>query len=211
LWHFAIPVVVVGLLIAPWTMRNYAVFDTFLPLNSNAGYAFFASSNPNLGTDWNNDRVVVPIPAELSGLNEAELDRALTRLAIGQVLASPERYVLLTLNKSLEFFKFWPSPDSGSISNLNRMLSFGLYLPFMLWGLWRSLGRRWRFLPLYLFVVVHTGLHLLTWPSPRYRLPVDAVLMVMAAMAVLELAKQIAARRRFPLVYQLAPESGEQA
>ena len=209
-WHFAVPLVVVGLLIAPWTIRNYAVFDTFLPLNSNAGYAFFASSNPNLGTDWNNDKVVVPIPAELNGRNEAELDRALTRLAISQILASPQRYAWLTLNKSLEFFKFWPSSDSGTISNLNRMLSFGLYLPLMLWGLWRSLAHRRRFLPLYLFAAVHTGLHLLTWPSPRYRLPIDAVLMVMAALAVIELTKQITARRRgLPLVYRLASDSGD--
>jgi hypothetical protein len=51
---------------------------------------------------------------------------------------------------------------------------------------------RWRsFAILYLFIVIHTGIHLLSWPAPRYRLSVDAVLMVFAALAVLELVKQL--------------------
>jgi hypothetical protein len=127
------------------------VYHQFLLLNSNAGYALFSSNNPNMGTDWRNDLVVVPVPDELIGQNEAELDRALTQRGIGFILANPYRYLQLTLNKTLEYFKFWPSTDSSRISNLNRVLSFGLYLPFMLFGLGLSV-LRWRsFMVLYLF------------------------------------------------------------
>ena len=61
-WHFSIPIVVMTLLIAPWTIRNYVVYQEFLPLNSNVGYALYASNNPHLGTDWRNENIVVPIP-----------------------------------------------------------------------------------------------------------------------------------------------------
>lgn len=190
-WHFAIPIVITFLLIAPWTLRNYLVYREFLLLNSNAGYAFYASNNPSLGSDWRNEFVVVPVPEELAGQNEAQLDRALTQKGLGFILADPKRYLLLTLNKTLEYVRFWPSNDSSQISNLNRVLSFGLYLPFMVIGLGLSVSR-WRiFFPLYLFIVIHTGIHLLSWPSPRYRLPVDAVLMVFAGLALMELAKQL--------------------
>jgi hypothetical protein len=165
-------------------------------LNSNAGYALFASNNPNLGTDWRNELVVVPVPPELAGQNEAELDRALTQKGLEFILVDPKRYLWLTLNKTLEYVRFWPSGDSSRISNLNRVLSFGLYLPFMILGLGTSISRWRKFLPLYLFMVIHTGIHLLSWPSPRYRLPVDAVLMVFAALAVIELAKQLRTWRR---------------
>jgi hypothetical protein len=165
-------------------------------LNSNAGYALFASNNPHLGTDWRNDLVVVPVPEELAGQNEAQLDRALTQKGIEFILADPERYLRLNLNKSLEYFRFWPSSDSSRISNLNRVLSFGLFLPFMLVGLYLSFSRWRNFVPLYLFIAIHTGIHLLTWPAPRYRLPVDAVLMVFAALTFIELAKLFRPWRR---------------
>jgi 4-amino-4-deoxy-L-arabinose transferase-like glycosyltransferase len=190
-WYFTVPIIIIILLIAPWTLRNYSVYNKFLLLNSNAGYALFASNNPNLGTDWNNEEVVVPLPEELAGQNEAELDRVLTKRAIESILKDPERYLWLTLDKTQEYFKFWPSSESSRISNLNRVLSFGLYLPFMFLGLCLSFSRWRSFVALYLFMIIHTGIHLLSWPAPRYRLSVDAVLIVFAGLAICELAKQI--------------------
>ena len=202
-WYFTVPVVVIIVLVIPWTIRNYLVYHQFLPLNSNVGYALFASNHPNLGTDWHNDEVVVPVPEELTGQNEAELNQALTQKGIEFILADPKRYLGLTLDKTLEYFKFWPSSDSGPISNLNRVLSFGLYLPFMLLGLGLSFSRWRSFVSLYSFMAIHTGVHLLSWPAPRYRLPVDAVLMVFAGLALLELTRYLITwRGRLPLIYR---------
>jgi len=44
-------------------------------------------------------------------------------------------------------------------------------------------------------VDLFAGLPVLSWPAPRYRLPVDAVLMVFAGLALYELARQIIQRR----------------
>jgi len=54
----------------------------------------------------------------------------------------------------------------------------------MLYGLVRAARdwRRWSLL--YLFVAVYTLIHLLSWALVRYRLPVDAVLIVFAGVAV---------------------------
>jgi 4-amino-4-deoxy-L-arabinose transferase-like glycosyltransferase len=193
---FLIPVAVMALLILPWIVRNYLVYDQFPLLNSNAGYALYASSNPALETDWRNDRVVIPIPEALRGANEAELNEALTRQGIEFIVSDPVRYLKLSIDKIWEFIKFWPSSDSSRTSNLVRGLSFGLYLPFMIMGLWLSLARRRDFMLLYLFVVIHSGIHLLSWPSLRYRLPVDAISMIFAALALLELARQFVVWRR---------------
>jgi 4-amino-4-deoxy-L-arabinose transferase-like glycosyltransferase len=200
-WYFAVPVIVIALLIAPWTVRNYLAYGQFLPLNSNAGYALYASNHPHLGTNWSNDNIVVPVPEELRGQNEAELNEALTRKGVEFILADPQRYLWLTLDKTLEYFKFWPSNDSSPLSNLTRVLSFGLYLPFMLLGLGLSFSR-WRgCLPLYLFSLVHTGIHLLSWPAPRYRLSVDAVFMIFAGLAAVELVRRLlSARGRLPAI-----------
>jgi 4-amino-4-deoxy-L-arabinose transferase-like glycosyltransferase len=185
LWHFVVSLGMIVLLITPWTMRNYHVYRQFLPLNSNAGYALYASNHPHLGTDWRNESIVVPVPEELAGQNEAAINHALLRKGIGFVLEDPGRYLWLILDKALEYFQFWPSSQSSSVSNLVRVLSFGLYMPFMLLGLLLSLSHWRNYIPLYLFATVYTGIHLISWPSIRYRLPVDAVLMLFAGLAVL--------------------------
>jgi hypothetical protein len=43
-------------------------------------------------------------------------------------------------------------------------------------------------------VVFDTTLHLLTWAAPRYRLPSDALMIIMAGLAVAHLVQAVAAR-----------------
>ena len=189
--HYVIPLAIIALLIAPWTLRNYRVYGHFLLLNANAGYAFYSSNNPTLGTRWSAENAVAPLPADLQGRSEAEMDRELMHRGIDLVLADPGRYVLLTLNRFGEYFKFWPSAESSLISNLQRPLSFGLLLPLTLYGLY--LGRRhlraWA--PPLLFFAVTAAVYLLSWPTARYRVPTDACLMPLASLAIIDLYSRL--------------------
>jgi ABC-type uncharacterized transport system permease subunit len=96
----------------------------------------------------------------------------------------PGRYALLTASKFKEYFKFWPSPGSSLISNIQRPLSIGLLLPLALVGLYLGRHRLELASLLLLFVAVVAVLHLLTWPTARYRVPTDACLMPFAALTV---------------------------
>jgi hypothetical protein len=197
---------VVGCLIVPWTIRNYRVFHTFVLLNTNSGYAFFWGNHPIYGTHFVG---ILPaggpsyqdlIPDELRHLNEAELDRALFQEGVAFIASDPVRYLLLSVSRTREYFKFWPSPDSGLVSNVARVGSFGIFLPFILYGLVFNMILAWRkrdtgqgaaiFL-LLLFCVVYTGIHLLTWAMIRYRLPVDAILLIFAAGGIVDLARRM--------------------
>lgn len=168
--------------IAPWTLRNTARFGRFLMLNSNSGYALFTSLNPHHGNGWDPD-YTAPIPADLVGENEAQMDHALTSRGVAFALAEPDRVLRQVLVKLPYHFRFWPTPESGLISNVTRLVSFGFYLPFMVAGLWIA-RRDWRqFALIYLFALIFIGIHVLTWPGPRYRFAVDALMMPFAGMA----------------------------
>jgi len=193
---------VVILMILPWTIRNYRAFNTFVLLNTNAGFAFFWGNHPIHGYNF---IPILPaggpsyqdlIPQELRHLNEAELDRALLALALDGIKADPVRYLILSASRIQEYIKFWPSADSSLISNISRMFSFGLLLPFMIYGL--VLGCRRSFCAesfiLYLFIVVYAGIHLLTWTLIRYRLPIDAVLLVFTGLALVDIQARLAQR-----------------
>lgn len=188
--RLVLALLLVGLCIAPWTIRNYQRYHTLLLLNSNSGYALYTSNHPDQGTRWQDD-YTAPLPADLQGQNEAEMDRALTQRGIQFIFKDPRRFLSLTLSRIPYLFQFWPSSHSGLINNLVRTLSFGLYLPFMLAGLILS-RRNWRrFIPIYLFTSLFIAIHITSWPGPRYRFPIDAVCMVFAGFAVCLLAQQI--------------------
>jgi hypothetical protein len=64
---------------------------------------------------------------------------------------------------------------------------------------------------LYLFVLLYTAIHLLSWALVRYRLPVDSVLLVFAGAALVTLAQRLFASRRVRLAADealLGPEKG---
>ena len=191
------------LCILPFTIRNYRAYGQFLLLNSNAGYAMYASQHPMHGTDFL-DYTAAPLPDDVRGLNEAQLDRELMRRGIGFILAEPARFLLLSLDRAVNYFTFWPTPGTTLLYNTGRVVSFGFFLPFMVYGLWlairragplRSRADRARFMatPLalvLLFMAFYPLLHILTWPSPRYRLPVDAVALPFAALALRDLGQR---------------------
>jgi hypothetical protein len=189
------------LCIIPFTIYNWSRFGRFVLLNTNSGYAFFWGNNPIYGTHF------VPIlsgasyqdliPKQVRNLDEAALDQELLRRGIQFVADDPRRFVLLSMSRIPVYFMFWPSSDSGLISNISRVASFGITLPFMLAGIVIAVRKKWlekgnRFLNLLIspegllliFVLVYSMIHLLTWALIRYRLPVDAVLIPFAAVSI---------------------------
>jgi hypothetical protein len=180
-----------ALLVLPWTVRNYVVYGAFLPLNSNAGFALYSANHPDHGMRFDQD-YAAPLPEWLlgKGLNEAEWNTELTRRGLEFIRQDPGRYLALTLSKAANQFTFWFLGESSLASDLMRVLSFGLYLPFFIAGLVLSWKERRRCSLIYLFVVVFNLLYILSWSGTRYRLPVDAALMPFAGLAVLWLIQK---------------------
>jgi len=195
----AAAIALVGMVIVtfvlPWTVRNYIVYGEFLLLNSNAGFAMYSAQHPMHGTHFL-EFDAAPMPEGFWGRPEPELDRELMRLGIQFVLDDPGRYFLLSLSRARALFEFWPTPDTTLLHNVGRTGSFGVLLPFLLYGLilvLRSPQRRSRCALLLLFGAFYTVLHLLTWAMVRYRLPVDAALMPIAALGLADILVRLRA------------------
>ena len=208
------------LLIAPFVVRNYRLFGVIGMPNTNVGINFFWDNHPIYGTQY--EAVLSPehgvsyqelIPPELRGLNDALLDRALLARGVQIVVDDPVRYLLLCLSRIPIYFQFWPTPQSTFLSNAARLLSFGVFLPFMLYGIWLVVKARVKAevkaeacLPSTLastsaltlilaFIVIYTAVHLLSWANVRYRLPVDAVLLIFAGLALARIGQMVTHRQ----------------
>ncbi|MFO7694596.1 MAG: hypothetical protein R6V57_16035 [Vicinamibacterales bacterium] len=205
-------VLVVAAAILPWTARNYQAFGRFVLLNTNAGFAFYWGNHPIHGTRFvpilPDGMYAALIPDDLRELDEARVERELMERGLRFVAADPWRFLRLSAGRLEEYLKFWPSPNSGHVSNFARVVSFGVCLPFMVGGmiLARSralvLGGKGHPEPhpavrLLLGVAgVYTLVHLASWTLVRYRLPVDAVLMPFAALSMAWLRDQVRDRAR---------------
>jgi 4-amino-4-deoxy-L-arabinose transferase-like glycosyltransferase len=194
---------IILVLIIPFTIYNYIRFDRFVLLNTNAGYALYWANHPVYGNKF---IPILPeeipyrelIPSEILHLDEAALDQELLRRGIKFILDDPIRYISLSITRIPVYITFWPLQESDPISNISRILSFGVLIPFMLFGLYRSISEKTLFnysiasptTLLLLFIIVYSGIHILTWALIRYRLPVDAVLLIFAGLALYEIGNR---------------------
>jgi len=206
-----INVLIITLFILPFTIYNYERFNQFVLLNTNAGFAFYWANHPIYGTHFegilSQSTYLDLLPKELYGLNEAALDRELLNRGLQFVIQDPLRYFFLSLSRIPVYFMFWPSPHSSILSNISRIGSFGVFLPFMIYGLMTTLAKKVEekvtlYSPVFLlllFILVYSLIHIFTWTLIRYRLPVDAVLVLFAAVGFSDLIQKIQQRKAVTL------------
>lgn len=186
-WHALLPLLMIVGAVAPFTIHNYQTWGRFLLLEAQFGHVFWNGNHPDSLGRFRPDRVF-PIPEEVLALdNDAAITNELLRRGIQNIVDDPGLFVLLTITRLREFFIFWPTPESALMANVLRVCSFGIMWPFSLAGLWLS-RRQWRdLLPVYLFMLTHTGVYAVTWTMVRYRIPIDVFLIPFAAVAGLRL------------------------
>jgi 4-amino-4-deoxy-L-arabinose transferase-like glycosyltransferase len=206
--------VVIIIIILPFTIFNYIRFNRFVLLNTNAGFVFYWGNHPIYGDHFES---ILPkslgtyqdlIPEDIRDIDEASLDQELLIRGVQFVLDDPVRYLRLSVSRIPPYFVFWPSSESGLVSNIVRVGSFGILLPFVLYGLVLTFIRRTKPLSkqplslLYLYIAVYTAIHVLSWTLIRYRLPVDAILVIFAGFSIIDLISRIPKARAW---VQLSP------
>jgi hypothetical protein len=225
-FSFTTTAILIGIMafcILPITFYNYQRFQRFVLLNTNAGFAFFWGNNPIYGTQFqpilseDNTTYGDLIPEDVRSLNEAAMDQELLKRGIEFVISDPVRYVLLSISRIPFYFEFWPTQGSSLISNLSRVFSFGIMLPFMLYGIIASLlslsgktegGWSSPEVMLVLFSILYAAIHILTWTLIRYRLPIDAVFLVFAGYALVDMYQRIVSRIK-PSAFQTSYRPGQ--
>lgn len=206
--NIAAPLLAIVLMISPFTFYNASRFGRFVLLNTNSGFAFYWGNHPYYGSRFipilPEDEYRRLLPQDQLHLDEAALDSELLKRGVQFVLDDPARYFILSLSRIPPYFEFWPSRESGLVSNVSRVFSFGVSLPFMLMGLVLVFRRRKRNLAdnlatpaflLFLFAIVYSGIHILTWTLVRYRLPIDALMLTYAGYALVFLYERWSLRQ----------------
>jgi 4-amino-4-deoxy-L-arabinose transferase-like glycosyltransferase len=175
-------VLVAVVVICPWTVRNWAVLRTLVPLRSNFGEELWKGNHPGgLG------RIEFGIgPADnvaqrerYQQLGEIAYVRQRRWEALQFIRQSPIRYARLVLYR-VEYWWF-AQGEGAPIFIFYRLLSvLSLTGMALAWRRWRVAGT----LPLFGAAVVYPLVYYLTDVYARYRYPIEPFLMVFAGYAM---------------------------
>ncbi len=142
-------VVVMGLVLSPWLVRNKKVFNKFLLITTNGGYNFWMGNNPaDKGSTGNGVKITGDLAQQLSqAKSETERERLYYQDAYQFIQKNPPRFIQLTVLKALSLWRFYPTPDTGYkiLPSLSKILSVITYTPVLilaLFGFIRSWPRK---------------------------------------------------------------------
>jgi 4-amino-4-deoxy-L-arabinose transferase-like glycosyltransferase len=192
--HLALITGVMAVVLLPWTVRNYLVFDAILPVvYKGMGSQLWLGNRAAQEDVANPDEVArverVREREELTaGLTPVQAQQKMLREGLKEITHDPGWYAHMVIAKVI---KLWRYPIGGptldGISPLAGaglgVVYFGLLLTALV-GLAVSL-RRWRdVLPLLSVLVYFVGLHGLLHAIPRYHLPLLPYVFVLASVGL---------------------------
>ena len=198
--------ILAGLLLVPWVMRNQRALGEPLILPTKGGRNLWEYNNQIFsrekliegeyaGTDALyykfalknadkiNGRQFIEFP-EFTNENEIERDRILNHNVKQFVRLNPGIFIKLCFLRLYQFFRITPTHHSHIFFKLASWCSFGWILPLsflgigLLWRYWRRLGL------LYLIILYNVAVHTLTASGIPHRLPIDPFLILFTAYSL---------------------------
>ncbi len=185
------------MVIAPWMWRNHKVYGGWIPTAAGGPEQFWSGTLPwaeqRLFGNSNLFREFDPV------VNVLERERSFRESAVANIKADPGAYARLTVRK---FFFWWFQPVGQNIAERKGYI-FGIafyawqvfLICFFLWGVFKTRVRWKELLPFYLMIAYLMCLHVAMAPEPRYRLPIEPIL-ILLMLAGLNIKKSLAAHEQ---------------
>jgi 4-amino-4-deoxy-L-arabinose transferase-like glycosyltransferase len=193
--RLALTVALAALCCVPWTIRNYRVFHAFVPLRSVLGLQLWLGNNDqtedvfrgNLHPIYNE-----PERRHYMDVGEIAYMREKQHLAIDYALSHPAREFHLS---RLRFVAIWAGGALHPIDDFvgtpdpwfRYVLTFNIVvaLATLAGAILLFVQRNPYAIPCVAFPAIFPWAYYLTLALPRYRLPIDPILMILTSVAVL--------------------------
>jgi 4-amino-4-deoxy-L-arabinose transferase-like glycosyltransferase len=171
--------------LAPWTVRNTRVQGEFVLISTQGGTDLYSSNNPGATGILTHDFLLFrdegsTIYPRDRFPNEARRSRLYQRDAMAFIRANPGRFLRLAAVRLGEFWKLY-SPRVPVWQSLLTICSFGLALPFAVLQVARRGWRRGSELLLVILIASLSAVHVIYWAVIRYRMPIEPLVLALAA------------------------------
>ncbi|MCB4790794.1 MAG: glycosyltransferase family 39 protein [Elusimicrobia bacterium] len=185
-------------LIAPWTIRNYLVYNAFIPVQTRSGENFWASNNPWSKGRCNQQHNDIE---NIKDLSELEKDKRMTKWAVDYLKGlSTVQFCKLYFLKAASFvypfmceysFKYDPT--------------FGMIIPFWFYGMYLTIKSKdlqgWLFLLIlltfFMFTLIYYGGEI------RFRMAYSPYIIMLSSIGIANFTRVLGNMRVSAAVYLL--------
>ena len=184
------------LVMMPWTVRNYVEHGAFIPGSSNGGWVLLISNGTLSHPDVQAGKYYKSTEAKqivIEAPSEAAMYRRTMRAAIDSITEDWRLLPRPLANRAINFWTPRPDPFDAMWTRNDWIMLFvwGSALLFFLVSFrviaWRH---TWPALAMILYAFLTT---LLFWGTPRFRFPVDAIIVILAGVGALDALRSFAA------------------
>lgn len=179
--HAAIFILCFLLPIAPWTLRNWRIHQRFVPIATKTGNGFYASYLPKDGKLYGFTATGYAVQEAESFYSEVDQSNFLIKETLRYIKNNPWRVLKL---EALKLAYFLSPFDWEIVGNGVYNVIFGFILPFFVYGMYSARNRSRELLPIYLPIAYAFFVMLITYGSPRYRLPFEPYMIIIASAGI---------------------------
>jgi len=160
-----------------WVIRNYIVLDKFIPGTTMGGAVFWEGNNP-----YSQGGPCRYFPEGVWQIEESKRDAVFYHLTFDCIKNNPQRFILLLGKKFLRFWNVVPNASeySGRLYSIISVLSFGLMIPFFIFGIFVPV-RNCKTVFLISIIVFFTIFHMIFLASIRYRIAIEPFVILFAS------------------------------
>lgn len=186
----AVVLVAMALLPGAWSVRNYTTLHAFVPVSTNDGVNLLLGNSPHATADSGTNTDISAYEQRAAHLPEVQQDHFYTGQALDWIKQNPGRAAVLYAEKVANNFDYRDDLATASASGgTQNLISAVSYYPILLLALLRIVFlRRWPLRPeeklLAVTIAVNVLLLAVFFTRIRFRVPLDALTIVLAASAV---------------------------
>ena len=177
--------------LSPWVIRNAIVLDAFVPTTTRFGHLLLMTNGTldnedvRSGSYFKNPEL---FEIDTTVRNEVEKDAIKRDRAIDELSDNWQSLPEPLFNRAKNFWTFRPDPYDSSRTR-NDLIMFFIWIPVLVFFFVGPFVRSWRqHWPLLTFILLAFALTLPFWGTPRFRFPVDSLLILGAAAGFVALA-----------------------
>src|SRR5271170_7735632 len=197
----AAAVVIIILCCVPWTIRNYRVFHQFVPLRSVLGLQLWLGNNDHTQDIFRGDLHPIYNSAEREkyiAMGEIPYMQQKKQEAIAYMVSHPAREARLITYRVISIWSGgtpYPLEDFLGTHSLRfrTVLAFNLVAALgALCGIIILFRERSQFaIPVAAFPLIYPWAYYLTLALPRYRLPIDPIVMLLLTISIQRLTRKL--------------------
>ena len=187
LWLIGLATFVITM--SPWVIRNAIVLDAFVPTTTRFGHLLLMTNGTldhddvQSGHYFKNPELFA---IDGAGKNEVEVDAIKRDRAFDELSENWMQLPQPLFNRAKNFWTFRPDPYDSSLTR-NDLVMAVIWIPVLVFFFASSFVRSWKLnWPLLTFIIVAFALTLPFWGTPRFRFPVDSLLILGAAAGLVE-------------------------